>query len=131
MLSMSRFVFVERQYLPFPGTCIICGSNQRDCIDFGANIEYHGALLMCISCVKAMIDQIPQLEVVRKEEADKIASERDRLGFQHHLLMDGFKELKHGVVAAIDDYGTAIGHARPEPVVVSATSDENFFNLSS
>ena len=76
---------VPAAYLPRPASCISCGDTSRDCLDFGANIERVGAVLLCTSCVSyavlqfgsalnaAPLDQHLQVQAALEDANDRLA----------------------------------------------------------
>lgn len=61
---MSRFRLLDKTRLPIPSQCCVCGSGERDCVDFGKQEDWYGAVLICTSCFRAAADQIPELELL-------------------------------------------------------------------
>lgn len=47
----GRFKIVSAGNLPAPGKCVVCGTVERDCLDFGLDIDYFGAVLLCATCM--------------------------------------------------------------------------------
>ena len=47
----GRFKVIYGGSLPAPGKCGVCGSVERDCIDFGLDVDYYGAVLLCVECI--------------------------------------------------------------------------------
>lgn len=46
----GRFKVTERP-LVTPGKCAACGSVERPVVDFGLDIDFYGAVLLCVQCV--------------------------------------------------------------------------------
>ena len=46
----SRFKVLERPTLS-PGKCAVCGAVDRSVVDFGLNIQYYGAVMLCVTCL--------------------------------------------------------------------------------
>lgn len=48
----GRFQYSEKP-LASPGKCAVCGAVDRPVIDFGMDLDYYGAVLMCVGCVRS------------------------------------------------------------------------------
>ena len=76
--------FVQAAYLPRPATCVSCGSVDRDCLDFGVNVDRFGAVLLCTSCVNYAVLEYGKplnaapLDILVQTEAD-LAEARNQL----------------------------------------------------
>jgi hypothetical protein len=46
----SRFRIMERPHI-MPGKCAVCGGVDRPIVDFGLNIQFYGAVMLCVDCV--------------------------------------------------------------------------------
>lgn len=46
----SRFRIMERPNI-MPGKCAVCGGVDRPVVDFGLNIQFYGAVMLCVDCV--------------------------------------------------------------------------------
>jgi hypothetical protein len=46
----SRFRIMERPEI-MPGKCAVCGGVSRPVVDFGLNIQFYGAVMLCVDCV--------------------------------------------------------------------------------
>lgn len=108
--------------LPFPGTCRYCGSNQRDCVDFGINTEYDGATLICTLCFMAEIVKVEQLQLVPFERIQQLSEANADLMLQM-AATDMLKEkLRGDVLDLLDNYSSAVSgtsadhHSVPESV---------------
>ena len=67
----DRFFLIPGNRLPLPAKCWCCGSHTRDCIDFGTNVEFFGAVLLCTTCVAeatTVLPQLPDMEKIRLQE---------------------------------------------------------------
>lgn len=47
----SRFQIVERP-VAHPGKCAVCGATDRECVDFGMDLEDYGAVYFCVECAQ-------------------------------------------------------------------------------
>jgi len=72
----SRFQLLPSP-VTHPGKCAVCGAVNRPVVDFGANVDFYGALYFCESCLAeaaTLIGMIPAetLEGVRVEAGQSI-----------------------------------------------------------
>jgi len=75
-MSSDRYKIIQRQFLPLPGVCAICGSNQRDCVDFGIEMDYVGAFMLCTECVMEVVN-VDEIGLMRKADAIRLMEEND------------------------------------------------------
>lgn len=47
----SRFQIVDRP-VAHPGKCCVCGATDRECVDFGMDLEDYGAVYFCLDCMR-------------------------------------------------------------------------------
>ena len=64
----DKFFLIDKGRLPSPAKCWSCGCVDRDCIDFGVDIGFQGAVLLCILCVAEAATVLP-----RKPDTEKAA----------------------------------------------------------
>lgn len=104
-MPSDTFKYIPVERLPMPGTCCICGSNQRGCIDFGITVEYFGAVLICVECIQD-ITNVEELALVSEAA---VFDWKMRVGSANHqiaILKAASKEIKDDLVAMgnrIDD----------------------------
>jgi len=115
-MTSDRFRIIERQFLPFPGTCAICGTDQRDMIDFGITKEYDGAFLMCLECGREMAN-VDELDLIRREEVVTLMEENDIMKRQMAMAVDAMEDMQRGLVASVDTYIGRVRSLNPDDVV--------------
>ena len=47
----SRFQVVDRP-VAAPGKCAVCGATDRECVDFGMDIDDYGVFYLCTHCMR-------------------------------------------------------------------------------
>lgn len=47
----GRFKVLDRPE-PAPGHCAVCGSVSKPVVDFDMTVDYYGAILLCVDCVR-------------------------------------------------------------------------------
>jgi hypothetical protein len=65
-LLQSRFQLLPRPAAS-PGKCSVCGVVNREVIDFGLDIEFYGAVVICTECMisaSARLNLVPVAEVL-------------------------------------------------------------------
>ena len=84
----GRFVLHAPGTGPAPGKCIVCGSVERVVVDFGANAEFYGAILICVACMRDAMQAIggnesnvagPQAAVLSPLQTRKVMDYLDQL----------------------------------------------------
>jgi len=109
--------------LPYPGVCRFCGSNKRDCVDFGINTEYDGATLICVDCFKGEIVKVESLGLMTTDQAEQLRIDNAELILKITATEMLKKEMRDGVVAVLDSYESDIADTARDLVSVPA-SDE-------
>lgn len=132
LMTSDRYKVIPRQFLPIPGVCAICGSNQRDCVDFGINIEYVGAFLVCTECMQEVVN-IDELDLMKRIDHTKTEEENLKLRAQLDKVWETMREFQDGVVASVDHYRHNIINVIPDVVLsspLSETGTDSFFGLT-
>lgn len=84
----GRFRLLDKP-VAMPGKCSVCGSVEREVLDFGLDVEFYGAVVICVSCLTeaaGLLDMVPgsklrtarlvqQAHVQEVNEAGEVASE--------------------------------------------------------
>lgn len=122
-MSSDRYKVIQREFLPMPGVCAICGSNQRDCVDFNINVDYVGAFLICLECMVEVVN-IDELDLMRRIDHVKTAESNAKLSKQLEKVWTLMEEFQNGVVANVDDYRRRIVNVIPDVVLSVGESDE-------
>lgn len=117
-MTSDRFKVIERQFLPYPGTCIVCGTNQRDMIDIGVDRDYEGAFLICIECAREFAN-VDELDLIRREEVVHLMEENDTMRLQMAMSVDAMEDMQRGLVASVDTYISRIRSLAPDDVTVA------------
>jgi hypothetical protein len=115
-MTSDRFHFTPVENLPFPGSCAICGSSRRPCIDFRIDIDYFGTLLVCTECIIESV-HVPELDLMRRSDAVRLMEENDIMKRQLAMAVDAMEDLQSGLVAAVDTYVHRVRNLVTEPVV--------------
>lgn len=64
----DKFFLIDKGRLPSPAKCWSCGSVSRDCIDFGVDIGFQGAVLLCVLCVAEAATALPRQQKIDFEK---------------------------------------------------------------
>lgn len=115
-MSSDRYHYIEPEFLPFPGSCAICGSNRRACLDFNIDIDFFGTLLVCTECIVEFVN-VEQLGMMRKSDAIKLMEENDLMKRQLTMAVDAMEDMQSGLVATVDTYVHRVRDLVVEPVV--------------
>lgn len=57
----GRFQYSDRPNV-LPGKCAVCGSVERPVIDFGMQLDFYGAVLLCTTCILEAASLIAKVE---------------------------------------------------------------------
>ena len=57
----GRFKYSEKP-MALPGKCAVCGSVERPVVDFGADVDGYGAVLICSDCIKSAAELVSLVE---------------------------------------------------------------------
>lgn len=49
-IANARFQLLDRPLIA-PGKCAVCGTTERAVVDFGAYVDWFGAIYLCVSCL--------------------------------------------------------------------------------
>jgi len=117
-MTSERFRVIARGSLPHPGTCIICGTDQRDCIDFGVDRDYVGAFLICIECAREFAN-VDELDLIKREEVVHLMEDNDLMKRQMAMSVDAMEDMQRGLVASVDIYIGRIRSLSPDDVTTA------------
>lgn len=70
--ATSKIQFVLHP--PLPGTCVVCNKSangETRFLDFGAQLDFYGAILMCEDCGKELVDILDFVPVAQVKYRDK------------------------------------------------------------
>lgn len=105
----GRFKFIEPPF-PLPGKCAVCGNARRPVVDFGATVDYYGAVLICEACIIqafSLLAKIGRVEVpqsVPPEEYQRIADDLKE-------AFDGSVGNIRNLLDAYSGFSTSVSHA--------------------
>lgn len=74
-----------------PGICVVCGSATKPVIDFRANVNFYGAILMCVECIA---EASALAGMVRRQHLEA-AQERLSQSFEDELNQRELKAITH------------------------------------
>ena len=94
-----RFHYVEPPF-PLPGKCAVCGNVRRPVIDFGANVDPYGAVLLCIACVAEAYEILAREGLVEVPQTPTLKELRDSAD----RLNDEFGTYTTALASLLDDY---------------------------
>ena len=102
-MASDRFVIISNTRLPNPAKCWCCGAGDRDCVDWGADIAFQGAILICVVCLaEASTLLAPPVDLEKEQMKVQLDTARKILG-----------ELNARLVSVLVDASSAIDGAIP------------------
>lgn len=94
----GRFVVIDKGRLPLPAKCWACGAGDRDCIDWGADIHFQGAVLLCTICVSEAASLLQPAEDLEKTELKaQLAEVTNLLESFHASVSDTIGKFTSGI----------------------------------
>lgn len=118
----SRFQLLDRP-VAHPGKCCVCGATDRECVDFGMDLEDYGAVYFCTSCLREVglivglihPDVYEQAKLEAGQSVEEYLSAHEKVAVTHE-----FYELCHNLVSgfstAVSPDDVRVGRSDPEPV---------------
>lgn len=110
---MSRKPTDRIQVLPrpimSPGKCIVCGSADREVIDFGMDLEYYGVPYFCCACI---IEAATKFDVVPGEHYRKLEDELNVLKANTEKVQQYVDDLSSDIARSSADFLNRIGNLR-------------------
>lgn len=132
LLPTSRFQIMPSPIVS-PGKCAVCGAVDQPVIDFGLNIDFYGAVLICVtSCVPEAARAIGMVDIaaVKAAEAGLAQSLEENLEAQNLVAIT--REQFDVINMAVSGLSDVLLFARPSSVdVVAESADENSDNAES
>lgn len=133
-LVNSKFRIVAAGNLPAPGKCSVCGSVERDAVDFGLDIEFYGRVLICVECVHDAQSTVGELMGDNTEESPAASLSQMHKDAIYEYLTNADESIRRLLtllpvadfdftVDALDDYEEVPGN-EPETPTESGTNDE-------
>lgn len=114
-MSSDRFCVIPANRLPLPAKCWCCGSSSRPCVDWGADIAFQGAVLLCITC---LAEAATLLET-------PVDHEKDLLKKQVNTYERVIGEFRAALDSALTDANAAVQFARMGNVSGDAAANES------
>jgi hypothetical protein len=99
----DTFTFVRAGEAASPGSCLICGFDRRDFIDFRRDMEYYGAVLVCISCINEL-GTVPELDFVSRIDYEEQVSLNQSQSETIRSYEGLRKKLEDGLVRVANDF---------------------------
>lgn len=113
-MASDRFHIIPENRLPSPAKCWCCGATKRPCVDWGSDVQYMGAVLLCITC---LAEAATLLEPAVDNE--KAALKAQVLHYERIL-----GDLRDSVDTALSNANTAVQFARMGTVSAVPGADE-------
>ncbi len=125
LLPSSRFRLLDKPFLN-PGKCAVCGNVETPIIDFGLDIKFYGAVMICTNCLKEAargVGMVPETELTdNKKATDQIVGEYLD---SHNLRVITYEQYRT-VVSAVAGLSEFADSDLPDlPVEDSATSTQD------
>lgn len=95
-MPKSRFQLLP-QPLVAPAKCVSCGSGTKPVIDFGVNIDWHGAVYFCVDC---LTEAGVEIGLVRPDEYQKALRELATVVDTQHEVAQRIKAYNDEQLAA-------------------------------
>jgi len=109
--------------LPYPGVCRFCGSNLRDCVDFGINTEYDGATLICVDCFKVEIIKVEALGLMTPDQTEQLRIDNAELILKIAATEMLKEKMRNDMVAVLDAYESDIANTARDLVTVPESGE--------
>jgi hypothetical protein len=91
----SRFSILERPILS-PGVCAVCGTAERQVVDFGLDLEFYGRVYFCRDCTIQIGTAFGDL--ISYDKYLMLRDEKNRLErTAEHAMQEFSKELQNGL----------------------------------
>jgi len=91
----SRFSILERPLLS-PGVCAVCGTAERQVVDFGLDLEFYGRVYFCRDCTTQIGTVFGDL--ISYDKYLMLRDEKNRLErTAEHAMQEFNKELQNGL----------------------------------
>ena len=124
-----RFQIIKGGLLPQPGSCITCGSVDRDCIWFGATNYIHfpntdgsqdryGSVLICLICFASAVTENPFLGFYTTEQHETAIKEVEQNNERFKRVDGAAVSLGRELTVAIDNYRNRIMSDLPDIVSI-------------
>lgn len=85
-VANARFQLIPRP-LVAPGKCAVCGTTERAVVDFGAYVDWFGAIYLCVSCLAEAAATIGMVSGDEYAEAQRVTSQSFSSYLVQHDLM--------------------------------------------
>jgi len=122
--AQSRFQIIPAGSAPYPNKCAVCGSVERDLIDFGLTFDFEGAVMFCTDCCAELASKIgwikPQQYLEAVKEAANIRTNLDRAVAEVTRFVNVFVDSSNAL-------GTSVDLLLKSPAIVDATEPKQDF----
>lgn len=119
----SRFTLLPTPVVS-PGKCAVCGAVDMPVVDFGATIEFYGAVLLCSSCLCEAASGVGMVaESLLTEAREELAQSFDSQLETRNLVAvsHDFIYALSGILTSVSDY-VLPAHNRSDDVVATPTA---------
>lgn len=106
-MPSDTFRYIPVGQAPIPGTCSVCGFDLRGMIDFGITVEYFGAVLVCVECIKELAN-CEEAGLMLVSDADSLRKENTFLAIRDMHINTARESLKDGLVAVVDSFNRTV-----------------------
>ena len=113
-MASDRFSVIPANRLPAPAKCWCCGSSSRPCIDWGSDIAYMGAVLLCITCVAEAATLLEPAVDLEKVQLQKQVNTYERVIGEFRAALD----------SALSDANSSVQFARMGNVSGDSAANE-------
>ncbi len=107
---------------PLPATCTCCGTpgnGRSEFVDFNASVDYYGAVVLCVNCVKeaaATVGYVPDNNTEKlKIDLDEAYLEIERLGHKLEAMENVVFAYRIPVDTPNPDTDNGSSSSDPEP----------------
>lgn len=91
----GRFKVLDRP-AALPGNCTVCGAVDRPVVDFNFDLDFYGAIVICVECMKAaaeilgMVDResLDRAELVQRAHSDQIMAAKELTDEYYNRIAD-------------------------------------------
>lgn len=85
-VANARFQLMDRPLIA-PGKCAVCGTTERAVVDFGAYVDWFGAIYLCVSCLAEAAATIGMVSADEYAEAQRVTNQSFSAYIEQNDLM--------------------------------------------
>jgi len=100
----ARMQIVPRPFA-WPGKCMVCGAVDRPCLDFGMELEEHGAVYFCVEC---MAEGARAIGYVSQSKVDELNLKLDFATHNTTAALERVKAFRNELNTSVDSLCSAI-----------------------